>query len=169
MFGGALTLANQTREDLAKVGTPDVLIASDMLDLASFLGHIGRDIGDPKIVLYMHENQLTYPLSPTARDDLAYAYMNWSSMVRSDAIWFNSRFHLDSVLDAIPAFLKHFPDHRHSRLIPSVRAKSRTMSIGVELDWVKPSQKGDPHSSCGTNDGSTTKTLCDCSRRLTVS
>ena len=144
MFGGALTLANQTKERLAKVGTPDVLIASDMLDLASFLGHIGGDIGDPKIVLYMHENQLTYPLSPTARDDMAYAYMNWSSMVRSDEIWFNSRFHLDSVLDAIPGFLKHFPDHRHSHLIPAVREKSRTMSIGVELDWVKPSQKGEP-------------------------
>lgn len=144
MFGGALTLANETRDLVSNVGIPDVLVVSDMLDLASFLGHVGWDIGEPKIVLYMHENQLTYPLSPTARNDSAYAYMNWSSMVRADEVWFNSQFHLDSVFDSLHGFLKHFPDHRHGHLIPAVRDRPLIMPIGVELDWVRPFTKDDP-------------------------
>lgn len=136
MFGGSLTLGLEAARLAAEVGPPDVLLVSDMTDLPSFLGHAGPELGDPKTVLYMHENQLTYPLSPTARDDLAYAYMNWSSMVRADEVWFNSHFHMDSVFAALPGFLKHFPDHRHNSLVAGVAEKSRVMPVGVDLSWV---------------------------------
>ncbi|MFV1963302.1 MAG: DUF3524 domain-containing protein, partial [Acidimicrobiia bacterium] len=92
MFGGTLTLARRAIELVSQHGPPNVVLASDMLDLPSFLGHAGAVLGNPKTVLYMHENQLTYPISPTSRDDLAYAYLNWSSMVRADEVWFNSQF-----------------------------------------------------------------------------
>ena len=140
MFGGSLTLAHQTRE----VDVPDVVLASDMLDLAAFLGHCDPRFGSVRTVLYMHENQLTYPLSPTARDDLAYAYMNWSSMVRADEVWFNSQFHRDAVFEALPKFLRHFPDHRHTSLVDAVVAKSRVMPVGVDLSWADGSVKRDP-------------------------
>ncbi len=140
MFGGSLTLGRQA----ADLEAPDVLMVSDMIDLPSFLGHAGPSIGHARAVLYMHENQLTYPLSPTARDDLAYAYMNWSSMVRADAVWFNSQFHLDSVFEAMPKFLRHFPDHRHTDLLNNVANKSIVMAVGVDLDWVEVGDKPDP-------------------------
>jgi len=140
MFGGSLTLGQQA----AELDTPDVLIVSDMVDLPSFLGHAGRAVGSSRSILYMHENQLTYPLSPTARDDLAYAYMNWSSMVRADEVWFNSQFHLDSVFEAMPKFLRHFPDHRHTHLVDKVADKSIVMPIGVELGWIGESEKTEP-------------------------
>jgi glycosyltransferase involved in cell wall biosynthesis len=144
MFGGSLTLGLEAAKLASEADPPEVLLVSDMLDLPSFLGHAGRALGDPRIVLYMHENQLTYPLSPTARDDLAYAYMNWSSMVRADEVWFNSRFHIDSVFEALPGFLRHFPDHRHSSLVADVAEKSRVMPVGVDLSWVTKSEKTDP-------------------------
>ena len=144
MFGGTLTLAQQAVELASKVGPPDLVLASDMLDLPSFLGHAGNALGSPKTVLYMHENQLTYPLSPTARDDLAYAYMNWSSMVRADEVWFNSQFHLESVFEALPKFLKHFPDHRHVRLLDAVAAKSKVVPVGVDLEWIEGTEKSEP-------------------------
>lgn len=140
MFGGSLTLGQQA----ADLDPPDVLLVSDMVDLPSFLGHAGATMANAHSVIYMHENQLTYPLSPTARDDLAYAYMNWSSMVRADEVWFNSQFHLDSVFEAIPKFLRHFPDHRHTNLVDAVVAKSVVMSVGVDLGWVGPADKSDP-------------------------
>ena len=144
MFGGTLTLAREAVETASQIGPPDVVLASDMLDLPSFLGHAGAALGDPKVVLYMHENQLTYPLSPTARDDLAYAYMNWSSMVRADEVWFNSNFHLEAVFDALPRFLGHFPDHRHVGLIDSVRQISKVAPVGVELGWIEEVEKPEP-------------------------
>lgn len=144
MFGGSLSLGSQAKQLASDVGAPDVLLVSDMADLPSFLGHAGQTLGNPKTVLYMHENQLTYPLSPTARDDLAYAYMNWSSMVRADEVWFNSRFHLDSVFAALPGFLRHFPDHRHSSLLDAVAGKSHVVPVGVDLSWVGDTNKTDP-------------------------
>ncbi len=144
MFGGAVSLAERAGGIAAEQGAPDVVLASDMLDLASFMGHVGSALGEPKTVLYMHENQLTYPLSPTARDDLAYAYMNWSSMLRADEVWFNSRFHLEAVFEALPKFLRHFPDHRHLSLIEGVEAKSIVMPVGVELGWIDETAKTDP-------------------------
>ena len=144
MFGGTLTLAQQAIDLASRIGPPDVVLASDMLDLPSFLGHAGAALGNPKVVLYMHENQLTYPLSPTARDDLAYAYMNWSSMVRADEVWFNSTFHLEAVFDALPRFLAHFPDHRHVGLVDSVRENSTVAPVGVELGWIKEIEKPEP-------------------------
>lgn len=138
MFGGTLSLGQQASQREA----PDVILASDMLDLPSFLGHTGPSLAKAKTVLYMHENQLTYPLSPTARDDLAYAYMNWSSMVRADEVWFNSQFHLDSVFEALPRFLRHFPDHRHTSLVDAVAGKSSVLPVGVDLSWCKPATEG---------------------------
>lgn len=125
-------------------GDVDLVLASDMLDLPSFLGHAPRHVADASTVLYMHENQLTYPLSPTARDDLAYAYINWSSMVRADEVWFNSVFHLESVLTALPKFIRHFPDHRHTSLLTQVADKSRVAPVGVELGWVTQTAKAEP-------------------------
>lgn len=144
MFGSAVTLVEQARQAAAEHGSPNVVLASDMLDLASFLGHASTVIGSPKTVLYMHENQLTYPLSPTARDDLAYAFMNWSSMLRADEVWFNSQFHLDAVFSALPKFLRHFPDHRHVRLVEGVHDKSIVMPVGVGLDWIGETEKNSP-------------------------
>jgi glycosyltransferase involved in cell wall biosynthesis len=137
MFGGSLSLGRAARDS-----DPDVVLVSDMVDLPAFLGH--ARLGDVGTVLYMHENQLTYPLSPTARDDLAYAYMNWSSMVRADEVWFNSQFHLESVFSALPGFLRHFPDHRHSRLVDGVLGKSSVVPVGVDLSWVQHVDKTDP-------------------------
>lgn len=144
MFGGSLTLARQAVDLAAKTGPPDVVLASDMLDLASFLGHSQPHLGNPHTILYMHENQLTYPLSPTARDDLAYAYMNWSSMVKADQVWFNSDYHRDSLLEATSQFLGHFPDHRHSSLMEEVASKVRVHPVGVDLEWVNDAAKTDP-------------------------
>ena len=137
MFGGSLTLGRQA----ADLDVPDVVLVSDMVDLPSFLGHAGPAFSATRTVLYMHENQLTYPLSPTARDDLAYAYMNWSSMVRADEVWFNSEFHLNSVFEALPKFLRHFPDHRHTRLVDDVANKSIVMPVGVDLTWSTENKK----------------------------
>lgn len=144
MFGGSMTLARQAAAMARRVGAPDVILASDMVDLPSFLGHAGPAIGAPRTVLYMHENQLTYPLSPTARDDLAYAYMNWSSMARADEVWFNSRFHLDAVFSALPGFLRHFPDQRHTGLLDTVRDKSTVVPVGVDISWVAKTEKTEP-------------------------
>ncbi|HEY1408822.1 MAG TPA: DUF3524 domain-containing protein, partial [Promineifilum sp.] len=63
MLGGAVTLARQfLGEASAGKLNPDVIVTTDLLDLATFLALTRRVTAGAAAVLYMHENQLTYPL-----------------------------------------------------------------------------------------------------------
>ena len=61
MQGGALELAEQAQPLLAAGERPDVLLATSMTNLPAFLALTRRELGGVPAVLYMHENQLTYP------------------------------------------------------------------------------------------------------------
>lgn len=120
MQGGAVTLVEALRErDLH----PDLLLATDMLNLPAFLGLARDGLSGVPVVLYCHENQLTYPLPPGEQRDLTYGMINWLSMLAADRVLFNSRYHLEDWFDELPRYLKHFPDFTHLHRIPEVRAK----------------------------------------------
>jgi len=130
-----VTLAKQYRR---LPESPDLLVASDMLDLATFLGLINAG-NRPPVVVYFHENQLVYPWSardPDARTERAnqYAFINFTSALAADAIAFNSEYHQRSFLEALPAFLRQFPDHQEVELITELSRKSRVLSLGIDLN-----------------------------------
>ncbi len=60
MHGGAVTLGRRWLESSA--GTPDLILATDLLDLTTFLALTRQKTATVPVALYMHENQLTYPL-----------------------------------------------------------------------------------------------------------
>lgn len=132
MAGSSVTFARMTKDLAKEVGPPDVVIADDMLELDAYLGMTRRSLGNPRVILYMHENQLTYPISRKASTDISYGFRNWKSMTVSDEVWFNSNFHLEEVSNALPALLNSFPDHKHSDYQSEVMEKARVMPIGVE-------------------------------------
>jgi hypothetical protein len=81
MHGGAVTLARQFMEGGC---APDLLLASDMLDLTTFLALTRQKTSSLPVALYFHENQLTYPWSPADADptlqrDAHYAFINYAS------------------------------------------------------------------------------------------
>ncbi len=135
MHGGAVTLAGIYRELTLQ---PDLIIASDMLDLPLFLSLIrGESHGIP-VALYFHENQITYPWSPEDRDiinnrDSHYGFINFSSALAADHLLFNSEFHMRSFLDALPGFLKQFPDFNEYERVEEIRKKSRVLHLGLSL------------------------------------
>lgn len=140
MQGAHVTLASR----LAELGRPiDVVLAGDMVDVAGLIGLARASIGDAPVVTYFHENQLTFPLSDHDRPDLTYAMTNWTSMVASDLVVFNSQYHLEAWFDALPGFLARLPDQRHTALVAAVRDRSTVLPIGIDLaaiDAVPPSR-----------------------------
>jgi glycosyltransferase involved in cell wall biosynthesis len=59
---------------------------------------------------------------------------NWASMVAADLVLFNSDFHRTEWFEALPAFLRRFPDQRHgSNLIDLVSSRSEVVPVGVDL------------------------------------
>lgn len=133
MRGGALTLARRVRAWLNDHQRPDLLVATDMLDLASFLG-LTRDLlrGIPT-ALYMHENQLTYPLPPGRTRDLSFPWINYTSALAADHVLFNSAFHRRTFLDALPGLPGRFHDFRELDLIDEIARKSAVLPPGLDL------------------------------------
>jgi len=131
MRGGAVTLAEDALAWVQENGVPDLLMVSDMIDLAGFLGYTRRVLSNVPVVLYMHENQLLYPLGPTQQPDEAFSLINWRSMVAADAVWFNSAFQRDGLFAVLPKFLNHQADHKHMHLIEQVQQRSVVHPVGV--------------------------------------
>lgn len=138
MDAAAVSLAEHARHVVSERGTPDLVFASDMLDLPSFLALMRPDFANVPVVLYFHENQLTYPRPPGAAAPRTYALMNYRSALAADACWFNSDFHRTDFLEALPDFLNRFPDPPSAALVDTIEARSQVMHLGMDLERLGP-------------------------------
>jgi len=118
---------------VAERGPSDAAVASSMTHVAALAGLCRRSLGDARIAMFMHENQLTFPLSSHDRLDLSYAMVNWTSMIAADLVVFNSRYHRDEWNDALPDFLSRLPDQRHNHLVAGTRDRSVVLPVGIDL------------------------------------
>jgi len=135
MHGGAVTLARKFNKMDWK---PDLILATDMLDLTTFLSLTREKSHNIPTTIYFHENQLSYPWSPEDRDiqknrDKHYGFINYASALAADRVFFNSEFHMNSFLDALRPFLKHFPDHNELESVNNIRNKSSVLHLGMDL------------------------------------
>ncbi len=140
MHGGAITLARKFNASSIKF---DLILATDMVDLTTFLALTRERISKTPVILYMHENQLTYPLpqepdrGPMRRQrgerDLHYAFINFSSMLAADHVMFNSRFHRDQLLTKLPSFLSGFPEQNETVTLAELNEKSSVFPVGLDV------------------------------------
>lgn len=145
MHGAAISLARQFS---AAAERPDAILATDMVDLTTFLALTRPATAMTPAFLYMHENQLTYPLpgdgqsGPMRRQkgerDLHYAFINYASMLAADAIFFNSHYHRDTFFTALPRLLKHFPDYNELENVAALRARSGVLPAGIDFSRLEP-------------------------------
>jgi len=135
MHGGAITLAqifNKLNQEF------DLIICSDMLNLPVFKSLCGYKIINTKIVIYFHENQISYPWSPKDPDirlgrDLHYIYINYTSSLVSNHNYFNSNYHLNSYLDGLKKYLNKMPDLKNKNTLSQIKSKSSVLHIGCNL------------------------------------
>jgi glycosyltransferase involved in cell wall biosynthesis len=134
MHGGAISIAEKLKGKMA-----DVIIVSDMIDLPLLKALLPQQLAQVPIVLYMHENQLTYPWSPEDLDvklkrDRHYGFINYTSALVADRILFNSHYHLESFIGALSGFLSVFPDNKNLSSINKIKAKSSVLYLGIDLN-----------------------------------
>jgi glycosyltransferase involved in cell wall biosynthesis len=130
MRGAHLSLLKPVRE---RLGQFDALLASGMLSLAELAGAVPELAGIPKVV-YLHENQLSYPVPRGETPDVHFGFTNLSTALAADALVFNSRFHRDEFLGGIARFLKPLPDHRPGGLDEELRPKCSVIYPGIDCD-----------------------------------
>ncbi len=131
MRHSAVTFARQIEQQLPESPRPDLLVCSDMLNLAEFLGLAPKHVRDLPRIIYFHENQLTYPARCESERDYQFAMTNMTSALAADAVWFNSAFHRDSFLHAMETFLNRMPDCRPLEALQRIRDKSEVHPPGV--------------------------------------
>lgn len=143
MHGGALSLAQK----LLDADDPiDLILTDGMTDVTTLLAMTRHKTHTVPVALYMHENQLTYPLPKDPETgamrrnhnerDHHYVFINYSSMMASSQIIFNSRYHLESWFEALPRYLRHYPDHRNMQNCDMLRERSTVLPVGIRLPVV---------------------------------
>ena len=135
MHGGAITLADAFLELDERFSA---VLVSDMLDLSLFLSRIRRSHSAIPAAIYFHENQLAYPWSPRDGEkkrglDLHYSFLNYTSALVANAVFFNSDFHRLRFLSDLPEFLDRYPDHKNLDTIKEIQSKSQTLWLGMDL------------------------------------
>ena len=133
MEGGGVTLAQKIRTAIDDGFEPDVVFASDMVNLPAVLSLTRPHLGDVPVVLYFHENQLTYPLPPDRERERAYGITNYLSALAADRVVFNSQFHFDEFIEALPLLLRDFPDFTNLHTVRDLREKSSVLHVGLDL------------------------------------
>ena len=130
MRGAALSIS-----DALPMGRVDVILASDYLDLAALTGICPRAAAVPRAV-YFHENQLTYPLAPQDERDYQYGFTNVTSCLAAGRVIFNSRYHMESFLEAADGLLRAMPDCVPERVTERIRERATVVPVGVDLEVV---------------------------------
>ena len=114
-------------------GNFDLVLASEMLNLPAFLGLTRARLGNVRTIAYFHADQLSSPLPPWEKRDVSLPLVNLDSMLAADEVWFNTADHCEEFLDALPRFLRVFPEFRPLHVVDAVREKSRVVTPGVDL------------------------------------
>ena len=109
----------------------DLIMTTNLMSLADL-----RALLPPHrcpMVVYFHENQLTYPIAAGDLRDVHFGFTDITTALTANQIWFNSFSHQDAFLAALPAFVKQMPDARPTWITEAIRRKASVLYPGCEF------------------------------------
>ena len=127
MRGAALYFSKKikSREDY------DGILASSLMSLSDLKAILGHSC--PPLLVYFHENQLTYPLAPGESMDYHFGFTDATTALAATRILFNSKTHCDAFFSTLPDFLGRMPDYRPRWICESIRAKAGVIYPGCQF------------------------------------
>src|SRR5207247_2956890 len=98
----------------------DAVVATSLMNAAEFAAcsRLARPL-----VVYVHENQLSYPRPPDEPLDHGLALASLASAAAADAVVFNSAFHRDAFLRRLEEWCGRFPELAPRRTARAIRRK----------------------------------------------
>ncbi len=110
--------------------TPDLILATSMVDLATLKGLHPRLAWVPSLY-YFHENQFAYPMSKHQLESIEPKMVQLYGALAANQCLFNSQFNLDSFLAGVGALLKKLPDEVPPQIEAQIKEKSRVLPIVI--------------------------------------
>ena len=103
------------------------------MNVAEFRGLLAKPLRDIPIVVYLHENQLAYPNRFIDTRDLHFAFTNFTSCLAADAVWFNSEFNRQSMVDGLREQAVHWPDYSPIASIEILADAGKIQHPGLDI------------------------------------
>ena len=133
MEAAAHTLARR----VARGERPDAILASDFLDVARFRGFLPPDWARVPVVLYLHENQLTYPARDGSGEDerdLSFGFANLLSCLAAERVVFNSEHHRQELTRAALELCARLPRPGPRAELARALERAQVVPVGIELE-----------------------------------
>ncbi|MFP4580767.1 MAG: DUF3524 domain-containing protein [Candidatus Sumerlaeia bacterium] len=128
-----------------KTPKPDVIIATDMINLAEFLGLTRSRFAHVPTILYFHENQYSYPPQIDDKPDYHWGVINAASALAADRLIFNSEFHRRDFFKQWRKGNKIMPDARlRPERIGKIQEKALVVPVGVDTDFLDAGEHQQP-------------------------
>ncbi|GAB4552270.1 MAG: DUF3524 domain-containing protein [Phycisphaerales bacterium] len=116
--------------------SPDAIVATGMCPVAELRGHLPARLRAVPLILYMHEHQFDYPTpnrsDAHAVDNAHEAMTNILGTLAADAVWWNSRYTLDTFLAGARSLLRRMPPPRMLERLDEIVPKSSVLPPGVD-------------------------------------
>jgi len=130
MRASAAVFADQLNEMVDPL--PELIFATGFMNVADLRGLLRPPLDRVPVILYMHENQMTYPLSPQEEFDFHFGFTNIISALAAERVVFNSDYHRRLFLDAIPDYLGKMPEGVPRHVPARLEAGSEVLGVGLE-------------------------------------
>lgn len=134
MRGAALDFAPRLEEIEP---APDAIFASSMVNVADLRALLPAGRRDLPIVVYFHENQLTYPVQEVDPRDHHFAWTNVVTALAADRVLWNSAYNRDSFLDSLGALLRKMPDARPDWIVGAIVERSSILPVPIDDDVIE--------------------------------
>lgn len=132
MHGAALSFAESIERDHAAGRSWSLIVATSLLDLSDLRARLSRIMEVPPLLLYMHETQFDYPVSPGEVRDAQYGFRNLVSILASDQTLFNSSSHMRRFFREGQQFVSRLPKPVPARMVEEARSRSGVLYPGIE-------------------------------------
>ncbi len=109
----------------------DGIITTNLMRLSDFKAYVRKPL--PPVIVYFHENQITYPLAPKEKRNPHLCMGDISTALTADRILFNSDFHKTSFFDAVSQIIDTSPDFSSEWVLGDIQKKSGMIYPGCNF------------------------------------
>ena len=113
----------------------DAVVATSLMNAAEFAAAARLRI---PLIVYAHENQLSYPRPPGEPLDHGLALASLASAAAADAVVFNSAFHREAFSRGLDEWMARFPELAPARTARAIRRRSVVTPPGIDWEGLAP-------------------------------
>ena len=136
----------------------DAVVATSLLNAADFAAATRLDL---PLIVYFHENQLSYPRPPGEPLDHGLALASLASASAADAVVFNSTFHRDAFFRGLEEWVVRFPENAPAKMVRAIRRRSTVIRPGIDWQGLAPLALRGPDGEGAGEDGNRRESIAD--------